>query len=156
MCLALVEDIGLTATSLVNKTAQASPTCQHHTHSAWLPARLCTANGIICARSLMQFITCRSTQRYNTSSIFDDLPLSHTSLITGDYIPSCHLCLSYSEHMYVCSNARTYGMLATLSSGVSTWQISLTRKICLYVQKDCEVCTGPIFLPLAITASTRS
>jgi len=64
MCSALVEDIRLTATSLVNKTAQpAPPTCWHHTHSAWLIVGLCTANGIICAQSLMQFISTRSTQR---------------------------------------------------------------------------------------------
>lgn len=161
----LVEDITLTATTLFNKTAQASSCPVSTTHnSAWLTARLCTANGIICARSLTQFISTRSAQRSDTSSIFDDLSFSHTSLTIEDYIPTCHLYLSYLEHMYVCWYACRYWsleMLPTLYSGVSSLLVRESYKIHLDVQRDCDVCTGPIFLPLstfllAITASTRS
>lgn len=83
----------------------------------------------------MQFISTRSTQRYNTSSIFDNLSFSHTSLITEDYTPSCHFYLSYFEHMYVCRYTCRSGileMLATLHSGVSTFSIKESHQIYMY------------------------
>lgn len=106
----------------------------------------CTASEIICARTLSQFTSTRTTQRDNASSTCH-FPMP---VIPGVSFPSCHLYLSCSEHWCViglCWSLHSRNGAALHSAG-STLSVRGSAQSCLDVPKGCDVGTGPILPPL--------